>query len=320
MDVFKTDHTVKPPVNNEYIAKINRVIDYIDLNLGKSMTLDELSKVSHFSKFHFNRIFLSIVGESPFQFILRLRLEKSASLLLANDRESISDIAFRCGYSDLSVFSRNFKKYFGISASQYRRDKFQNSNINQVKSKLSKKDERPHLYFCHDSQMIKWKTKMEMVKSVEVKELPSMTVGYLRNMGPYNGDKEQYENHRNRLFSWAASRDLLNTKDFKYLVLYHDNPQVALSDNLRMSLCVTIPEDLEVEGQIGKMHIVSTTYVLCRFELREDEFSLAWDWIYGQWFPNSGYQPDDKPYFETYPIPPKDGLFVVDFCIPVKPL
>jgi AraC family transcriptional regulator len=65
---------------NEYAARINTVIDYIERNLGKKLTLDELASVAKFSKFHFLRIFNAFNGETLFQFIQRLRLEKSALL------------------------------------------------------------------------------------------------------------------------------------------------------------------------------------------------------------------------------------------------
>lgn len=310
--------------NAEYISRVNKIFDYIELNLKKTITLDELASIANFSKFHFNRIFHSVVGGTPFQFILRLRLEKSASLILANPKESITEIALKCGFSDISIFSRNFKAYFNTSASQYKNEKLQNSNISQIESNIEQPKDKFKIYFCPDSKTIKWRTNMEINKSVEVKELPKMTVAYIRNLGTYNGDQKLYQklyqNHRNKLFSWAGARGLLGGKDFKYLVLYHDNPNVALSDNLRMSLCITVPPDTKVDGEIGKMEIETAKYIICRFKITEHEFQKAWDWIYGQWFPNSGYLPDDKPYFETYPEEPKDGKFIVDFCIPVKPI
>ncbi len=307
-------------IKAEYISRINKALDYIERNLERTMNLEELSHVANFSKFHFNRIFHSMVGETPFQLILRLRLEKAASLILANSNESISEIAFRCGFSDISIFSRNFKNYFNIPASQYRKEKLKNSNISQLNSNTKQEGDKPKMYFCPELQTIKWRTNMEINKSVEVKELPRMTVAYIRSMGPYIGDNVLYQKHREKLFAWAGARGLLGGKDFKYLILYHDNPQVALSDNLRMSLCITVPPDTKVDGEIGKMDIGATRYVVCRFELTSQDFPKAWDWVYGQWFPNSGYCPDDKPYFETYPEEPKNELFKVEFCIPVKPV
>jgi AraC family transcriptional regulator len=284
------------------------------------MTLEELASVANFSKYHFNRVFSSIVGETPFRFILRLRLEKAASLMLANKKESITEIAFRCGFSDISIFSRNFKSRFNISASKYRDEKLNISNISQTISNSEQRKENPALYFCAVQQPNNWSIRMELNKSVEIQELPHMTVAYIRNMGPWNGDQEIYQSLRNKLFIWAGARGLMGGKDFKYLILYHDNPNVALNDKLRMSLCVTIPPETQVDGEIGKMELEAAKYVIARFELTPQDFKTAWEWLYGEWLPNSGYQPDDKPYFETYPEEPKGNKFIVDFCVPVKPL
>ena len=304
----------------EYISRINRTFDYIESNIEKPMTLEELAGVANFSRFHFNRIFQSIVGETPFQFILRVRLEKAATLLLTNKKETISEIAYKCGFSDISVFSRNFKNYFQISASQYRANKSNKSNLSQQDSNSSQSDERPVQYFCPILNTIKWRTNMKLNKSVEVAELPKMTVAYIRHIGPYKGNEELFGSIWNRLFLWAGPRGLIGGNDFKSLIIYHDDPNVTIEDKLRMSVCITVPAETKVDGEVGKMEIEPAKYVIARFELTSQDFQQAWDWVYGQWFPSSGYQPDDKPCFEMYPEEPKDGKFIVDICVPVKPI
>jgi AraC family transcriptional regulator len=308
------------PIIAEYKSRINKTLDYIERNPDKPITLEELAGVANFSKFHFNRIFHSIVGETPFQFILRFRLEKAASLILTNRNKSITEIAEICGFSNVSIFSRNFRNYFKISATQYRKDKLINSNSGKTNSNTIQDSDTPLIYLCPDLQTIKWRTNMKLNKNVEVKELPKMTVVYVRNIGPYNGDQKLFQNLRDKLFSWAGARGLFMGKDCRFLVVYHDDPTVAISDKLRMSLCLTVPPETKVDGEIGKMEIESAKYVVARFELTGKDFQNAWNWVYGQWLPNSGYQPDDKPYFEMYNEPPKDGNYVIDFCVPVKPL
>ncbi len=301
--------------NTEYISRVNKAIDYIELHLEKPMTLEELASVANFSKFHFNRIFSAAVGETPFRFILRLRLEKAAALMKTNKHENISEIALKCGFSDISIFSRNFKNHFHISPSEFRKE---NSNISQLQSNSLQDDTMPQIYFCPELQTIKWRTNMEINKGVEVKELQKMTVAYIRNMGAYDGNQELFQELRNKLFTWAGANGLLGGDDFYFMVLYHDDPNVALGDNLRMSLCITVPEETKVEGEIGKMELEQAKYAVARFELTGSDFQTAWDWVYGQWLPNSGYQPDDKPCFEKYLHPPVDGNYTIDICVPVK--
>ncbi|HQO48786.1 MAG TPA: GyrI-like domain-containing protein [Bacteroidales bacterium] len=303
-----------------YVARINKAFDYIESNLENAFTLDELASVANFSKFHFSRIFQSIAGESPFQFVQRLRIEKAATLLLTKKHESISSIAFGCGFTDIAIFSRNFKKHFTISASQYRQKHFEQSNSSQTDSNNHQAERKPRPYFCTDLQTLNWNTKMELNKSVEVKELPKMTVAYIRHIGPYKGNDKLFEGLWNKLFAWAGPRGLIGGKDFRSLVIYHDDPNVTIEDKLRMSVCITVPADTRVSGDVGKMELEAANYVIARFGLTANDFQLAWDWLYGQWLPSSGYQPDDKPCFEMYPEEPKDGNFIVDICVPVKPM
>lgn len=296
-----------------YISQINKVLDYIDQHLDKTFSLEELSAQALFSKYHFHRMFTAIVGEAPFQYILRLRLEKAASMIVVAPQKSLSSIAIECGFSDLSVFSRNFKKHFNQTPTAYKK-----SNKRQIQSNEHQSLGKIAPYFCLDFRTIKWRTNMDVIKNVEVRELSTMTVAYNRSFGPYQGNNELYQKHRSELFAWAAAKGIMANQNFKYLILYHDNPNVALNDNQRMSLCVTIPPNIEPQGQIGKMDIKQGKYLVCECELTALDFPKVWDWIYGQWFVANSYIPADKPYFELYPEQPKGEVFQVHFCIPVE--
>lgn len=304
--------------HHHYIERINQALDFIDQNLGMAFTLDELSAVANFSKYHFHRIFFSIVGEAPFEYVLRLRLERAASMLKMPSNNSLTEIAYQCGFSDLSIFSRNFKKHFGIPPSAYKNEAQQKSNKSQMESNSQQVASLSLPYFCPESQTIKWTSTMEFIKNVEVKDRPMMTVAYNRSLGPYAGNNALYQKHRSELFAWAASKKLLNQKGFNYLVLYHDNPTVSLNNSQRMSLCVTIPTEVETGGSIGKMEIEHGEYLICQCELAAKDFPQAWNWIYEVWFPNSNYVPAQKPYYELYPEQPKGEVFRVDFYIPVE--
>ncbi|MGE5357170.1 MAG: AraC family transcriptional regulator [Deltaproteobacteria bacterium] len=307
----------KQELIKEYRSRINRTLDYIDSKPELHFTLEELAGTANFSRFHFNRIFQSMIGETPFQYINRIRIEKAATMLLMQKNITIKEIAFKYGFSDISVFSRYFKNHFNISASEYRRQK---SKISQQQSNNVKQVYKTSSYFCHNSLTIKWKTNMKTNKSVEVKSLPEMTLAYIRHIGPYKGDGKLFEMLWNKLFRWAGPRGLIGGPGFKSLIVYHDDPNITEEAKLRMSVSVTVPADTQVSGEIGKMVLEAAEYVIARFELAEDEFQEAWDWVFGHWFPQSGYQPDDKPCFEMYPEEPKDGKFVVDVCVPVKPM
>ncbi|NQX38731.1 AraC family transcriptional regulator [Pedobacter steynii] len=303
---------------NYYVKNINKVLDYIDVHIEHSFSLEELAAITSFSKFHFHRIFQSLIGESVFQYIMRIRLEKCASNMILEPDRKLSNIALQYGFSDLSIFSRHFKKHFNRSPSLFRDQSEKNSNNSQTDSNIQRINGKADLYFCSDLKTIKWTNYMEIIKNVEVQHLSEMTVAYVRNFGPYVGKSFSYEKSRNDLFAWSAAKGVMQDPNFKYLILYHDNPNVALNDNLRMSLCVTISDDTETDGAIGKMKINAGMYLVCDCELSAPDFGKVWEWIYGEWFPNNHYIPDDSPYFELYKEQPETEILKVSFCIPVK--
>ena len=104
----------------EYTARINRVMDYIGKNLDSVIDLSLMADIASFSPYHFHRIFTFITGETPNNFVSRIRLEKAAVLLQDRPKESIREIAFECGFVNSSSFSRAFKSFFGISAKEFR--------------------------------------------------------------------------------------------------------------------------------------------------------------------------------------------------------
>ena len=307
----------------EYRFRINRVIDYIDRNIERSFTLDELAQVANFSKYHFNRIFHSFIGEALFQFIQRLRIEKAAFLLLANPGKSVTEIAYECGFSNSAVFARSFKEHFNMTASLWRNTKtMDESNMGETKRNLriypsnQRKELIPSsVYIEYRDKSQIWRIPMDKEeRNVEVTDLPEMTVAYVRHIGPYKGDAKLFERLAGKLFTWAGPRNLINFPETKFIIVYHDDPEITASDKLRTSVCITVPEDTEAGGEIGKMAIPAGKYALARFELTSSEYQEAWDWVYGTWLPQSGFVPDDRPCFELYP--PES----VDICVPVKPL
>ncbi len=64
-------------------------------------------------------------------------------------------------------------------------------------------------------------------------------------------------------------------------------------------------------------------YAQARFELGADQYEDAWNSVYGEWLPDSGYVPGNGVPFERYLSSPGDhpeGRHTVEICIPVKPL
>lgn len=158
---------------------------------------------------------------------------------------------------------------------------------------------------------------------VRIENFPEATVAYIRHTGPYAGDAELFERLWGRLMAWAGPRKILDRPGAKGIIVYHDSPGITEEEKLRLSVCLTVSEDTEVDGEIGKMTIPGGEYAVSRFSLSTEEYGEAWQWVFGTWLPESGYQPDDRPCFEQYPEGDRadeNGKTIVEIVVPVKPL
>lgn len=325
----------KQPAANraEYIARINRVIDYIDNNLDGDLSLETLARVACFSRFHFHRIFGAIVGEPLSRFIRRLRLERAAARLVSNPKDTVTDIALDCGFSSPEVFARAFRDQFGMNALQWRNDGCETQSKNckkdskagQAISKSAQEVFVTSSYFDSTTNNTIWRITMkrELEARVEVKKLPQMDLAYVRHIGPYQGDDQLFKDLFEKLMRWAGPRGLLNFPQTQMLCVYHDDPNVTDHEKLRTSICITVPPNTEVDGEIGKMQIPAGDYAVGHFEIDSSQYGQAWGAMCGGWLPESGYQPDDRLAFElclNNPEEHPEGKHIVDICVPVKPL
>lgn len=99
--------------------QIQNSIDYIEKHLCENITLHEIAKQSHFSEFHFHRIFRKIIGASVMEYVRKRRLSQAAAELTQTD-EKVTGIAFKYQFSSEEAFSRAFKKLYGACPRDYR--------------------------------------------------------------------------------------------------------------------------------------------------------------------------------------------------------
>ncbi|MES9939878.1 MAG: AraC family transcriptional regulator [Candidatus Thiodiazotropha sp. 6PLUC2] len=103
-----------------YTDRMNRVFDKIDQHLDEDLSIDQLSDIAHFSRFHFQRQFSAYVGMSVTRYIQLLRLRRASYQLVFSEHRQIIDIGLEAGFENPESFSRAFKKRFGQTPSQFR--------------------------------------------------------------------------------------------------------------------------------------------------------------------------------------------------------
>lgn len=101
------------------IHQLATVLQHIDAHLHGKLTVEELASSIHLNADYFSRLFLSIVGVRPMDYIINKRLER-AQLLIMTSSLGLKEVAESVGIPSIHYFSRLFKRRFGIPPGQYR--------------------------------------------------------------------------------------------------------------------------------------------------------------------------------------------------------
>lgn len=100
---------------------VNRIINYLNENYEQKISLEQIARNMYLSPVYISKIFKEETGESPINYLIKIRLEKARDILLSGHGSSIKGIANRVGYEDVYHFSKLFKKYYGISPLYYKK-------------------------------------------------------------------------------------------------------------------------------------------------------------------------------------------------------
>ena len=298
-----------------YINRINKVVEYIDENLDAELSLEKLSEIACFSTFHFHRIFCALLDETPNNYITRRRIEKIAGrLFVMGSDDTLTNLALQYGFNSIHSFSRAFRKFYGISASEFqKRGQNEFSKIGKTQSKNGTEKVSFEKYFYSMDNLKNW---LQMKTRVEVKEMPELKMAQVRHQGPYKEIGKAFE----KLMQWAGPRGLLNFPKTKMAGIYYDSPRVTDESKMQSSACITIEDEVEVSGEVSKITIPEGKFAVGRFELKMDEFEKAWNSM-SLWIPENNFELREGHFHEIYHNDAKEhpeGKFVVDICIPVK--
>lgn len=103
-----------------YLTQIERAIDYVEAHLMDSLAVEDIAREAGLSRWHFQRIFTATLGETVTSYIEARRLSHAA-MRLVTTTDRIIDIAFDLDYGSHEVFTRAFKRSFGMSPAAFRR-------------------------------------------------------------------------------------------------------------------------------------------------------------------------------------------------------
>ena len=100
---------------------VNKTIEFIKNNLTDDLSLTKLSSFVGFSPTYFHKLFKSSTGKTVREYIEEQRIKKAISLILETD-DTITKIAYECGFSSQSYFNFAFKRRMGATPRQYAKE------------------------------------------------------------------------------------------------------------------------------------------------------------------------------------------------------
>ena len=272
---------------------VNRGIDYIIRNLNRELTVEDIAKHCHFSKYYFNRVFKAETGESIYSFIKRLRMEKSALRLGTDVNRTITDICWDFGYSS-SNYSSAFRKHHRISPVEYR--KLKKANMLDRKHPLFDTELTYRDYPYYDNR-------------ITIRVEKDFPVLFERHIG-------SYEDMADHWADFIHQYSHLANKQTRFIEITYDDPNLTDINRCIYDICMTV-DDREIRE--NTRIIEGGRFAVYRFEGSSRDILQAYKGIFNVWIPNSSCKLDDRIGFDSYEIADcgKD-YFEMGIYIPVK--
>ncbi len=299
-------------LTKDQISRINKALDFIESHLEDQLTLAEISSKAHYSPYHFHRLFKAFAKETLNNYIARKRVERASANLLHRENLTISEVSNRYGFTSNSSFTRAFKKYYGMSPSDFRRNsKGKYSKIRQVKGKNGIMNTTFEAYVCSDTN----KHTQNMTSNIDICTIAPINIAGITCIG-----KQELSSGFERLLSWAGQKGLLRQPDFKVATVFYDSFKITAPDKVRMTAGLLLNEPIKSEDDVSQTTLEGGDYIVGHYTINVGEFPSVWLNLF-KWMNDNGYKKREQPPFEIYhndfnQHPEKKCI--VDLYIPIK--
>ena len=108
-------------IHHDTFRRLCRARDLLAADYQSPIRLEQAARQACLSTFHFHRLFASTFGETPHDFLTRLRMDQAKRLLVAAEM-SVTDVCFEVGYASLGSFSLKFRSLVGRAPTEYQRE------------------------------------------------------------------------------------------------------------------------------------------------------------------------------------------------------
>jgi AraC family transcriptional regulator len=263
---------------NEDWQKLLPLLIHIQANLDDDLSLAALSRKAGLSPSHFHRLFKAAIGETPRDYVARLRVERGAFRLLLHDARLV-DVALDCGFQNHETFIRAFRRVFGKTPGEYRewirRQVFErNHHARETSAQVGSAFE---------------------LSPTKVVHLRSMHLAFLRHIGPYESAPDTLFDDIER---WAAQRRVPGPR--VWLGIGHDAPITTPPEHLRFDAALVVPGPFEPDGHIGYQNLAGAEFAVTTHAGSFETLPAAYAAIFPRVTALPGYRMIGLPAVEIY--------------------
>ena len=295
---------------NRHTIRLNHALNFARANVHKNICLDQLADVACISKYHFSRLFQDQLGESPVHFLKRTRLERAACLLSNHRTLSIVDIASKCGFSSIQLFSRTFGNHFG-----YCPRKFRSNHVFSMEH--DRGHENSKILYKKFRTIGIYRDLPSTYPQIKIVKLPSTKVAYVRSFGYNSGSgKDAY----NLIRDWLNVNHLLieNTEIIEVSWGYSSiTPEAMYS----FETCVPILDNCLTRPGMSFQTIPGGCYAVIKVLHKPGEnIRLFWKWLFLTLYTSPVFQKfateiSSGPWLSVYKSKMEKGKYVVEICV-----
>ena len=271
-------------IQDEELAKMMQrffnSIHFIEQHLYDEISVHDIAAASHYSTYHYSRIFKALVGDTPKEYLRKRRLTVAATRLLDENTDILS-LALDCQFDSQEAFTRAFKQLFNITPAQYRKQ-------NDPFRLLYKDQFSPHM--------------LEILQN-EISMEPEII---LRPAQKLVGISQQYDNSDLSLPKlWSAFRpyreNIPNSAGNDAFGIYEAYEEQG--DNVIFSYvcCLEVTNFDDVPDNMVTRELPEQLYARFTHKGSIANLGSTLKYIWGSWLPKSKYDYLPKPDFELYP-------------------
>lgn len=280
-----------------YAQRFERVFDYIERHLAEVLDVEQLSRVAHFSKFHFHRQFSLYAGIGISAYVRQVRLRHASFRLVFRKHERITDIALDVGFESPEAFSRAFRQAYGQSPSQFRKN----------------------------PQWQPWKEQFRLppnprrtTMEVNIVDFAATGIALLEHRGP----PERVNDSVLQFIDWRKQSGLSPIASSRTFGIVYDDPNTVEPELFRFDICGEVAGEVPANPQNVKAGLIpGGRCAVIRHYGPHEQMDEKIYCLYRDWLPHSGEElRDARLFFHYVNLRPEvaDHELITDIYLPLQ--